>query len=159
MTLLYRYIIKSLNATSFSHAAELKSKIIYDLFREMGYQIDTVRWTDRDYKPTRTYDVVFDIRHLHRLKNAFKPQTVKILYLNATDDVWRNRQERERVEQVNRRRGCYLQPKRQIKYPDSVYQSIEAADVVLLNGNEFTRRTYPERYWDKIVLADNLVTI
>jgi hypothetical protein len=40
-----------------------------------------------------------------------------------------------------------------------VYKSIEAADLVLLNGNERTRRTYPEKYWAKMVLVDNLVAI
>ena len=156
MNLLYRYIIKSLEWVNFSHAAELKSKIVYNILKGLGFEIDTVSWTKREYKPSKQYDVVFDIRHLHKLSDGFKDSTVKILYLTASDDVHRNEAELERVRSVNARRGCSLIPRRQIADPESVYKSIEAADYVLLTGNEVTKRTYPQKYHHKIHTIDTI---
>ena len=157
VSLLYRYVIKSLDLDVFFHEAELKSKIIYNLLKEHCDEGTLVSWSNRKYKPDQTYDVVFDLRYLNRLTDAFKSDTVKILFLNASEDVGRNKAEMDRVNEVNKRRGCNLEPHRQIGDPEELLESIELADYVLLTGNEVTLNTYPEKYHDKIILVDAIV--
>ena len=159
MNLLYRYVIKSLEWVRFQHEAELKSKIIYNIFKQYCDDIELVRWIDRWYEPDRVFDVVFDIRHLSRLQDAFHKDTIKILYLNASEDNGRNKAELDRINEVNKRRGCKLEPHRQILDPMSLHESLDLADYILLTGNEYTLSTYPEKYRDKIILVDTIANI
>ena len=156
MNLLYRYIRKSIDAFRFNHGAEIKSKIIYEIFHELGCEIEVVNWTKREYKPCKTYDVVFDIRYLNRLKDAFHENTIKILYLTCAYDSVRNEMMQKRVDECNRRMGSNLTQNREIADPHAIDESLEIADYVILNGNEVTLCTYPAKYHHKIHLADTI---
>jgi hypothetical protein len=155
MIALYRYIANSVVQESFrGHAAEWGSWCIANLLTDAGYSLKVINWKDDRYKPRRTYDLVFDIRYLNRLKPAFRANTAKVLHLTASDDIVRNKAEYDRVAEVNARRGCKLKTRRTIHDPQETYESIDLADIVILIGNEVTKQTYPEQYWDKIKLIN-----
>ena len=159
MNILYRYITKSLHWVKFpGHSAEWKSWCVADILRRLGLSIYAVNW--KDTPPiAHTYDAVFDVSGLLDLTPAFGPDTVKILHLTGSDNVSRNQAEAERVAQVNARRGCALKQQRVLPDPEGTYKSIEMADFVIMNGNQETLNTYPEKYHDKIRLIDTVATV
>ena len=100
------------------------------------------------------YDLVFDVMKLDELSDGFISTTVKFLHLTGSDSGYCNRQEAERVREVNERRGCNLKPQRSLDNPEDMHRSIELADYVTLVGNKETLSTYPEQYRDKVHLVD-----
>lgn len=156
-TCLFRYIttvVDRAESTLTGHSAEWESWRLYWLFRELGYQVDCINWKDKNLSITKKYDVVFDVINLYELKSAFKSDTIKIVHLTGADNVWRNRAGEMRLRDLNTRRRCDLGYRRKIANPELVYKSIEIADYCTLIGNEWTRSTYPEKYWDKIHLVN-----
>lgn len=153
---LFRYIASAVHkpeSALVGHSAEWESWCLYHILVGMGYQVDTIDWKQR-VSITKQYGVVFDAINLTELKLAFKSDTIKIVHLTGADNVWRNRQGEKRLVDMNTRRGCRLSYRRSIADPTAVYKSIEIADYCTLIGNDWTRRTYPERYWDKIHLVN-----
>ncbi len=153
---LFRYIASVVHKPESSltgHSAEWESWCIYRILEGMGYQIDAIGWKQK-VNITKKYDIVFDVIDLEELKSAFKSDTIKIVHLTGADNVWRNRVGDMRLAELNERRGVNLVYNRRIKNPEAVYKSIELADYCTLIGNDWTRRTYPREYWDKIRLID-----
>ena len=156
-TCLFRYITTILTQSEQSltgHNAKWKSWTIFHLLQGLGYQMECINWKNNGFTITHAYDVVFDIIALPELSKGFDDNTVKIFMLTGSDNVDRNIRALGRVDQVNERRNSKLKYSRYISDPEKVYQSIELADHVLITGNEASKRTYPERYWDKINLVN-----
>ena len=149
---LMRYIARSIRMRRFpGHAAEWKSYCIYQILKSMGFEIDLLNWKDEP-QIEHTYDVVFDVGRLDELSDAFRPDTVKILYLTGGDNVRRNKLLKKRTKRAD------ITSLRLIPEPEAVYDNIELADYVILNGNQTTLHTYPEQYWDKIHLMNGTIT-
>ena len=155
MRLLYRYIPGAVHQTVHDgHSANWQSWCIYQIFKELGFEIDLLGWKDKHFNINKTYDAVFDIGRMQYLSKGFREGTVKILFLTGADNVWRNQQGEKRAAQASQRRGRRLPYSRLIPKPSEVYQAIELADFVICLGNEWTRSTYPEKYRDKLHMMD-----
>lgn len=154
---LYRYITGRIGLPEqyhMGHNAEWTSYMIWKLIKSMGYETSLINWNDREFEIQHTYDLVFDVIYLPELRDAIDENTVKIFLLTGSDNVKRNQRGLQRVADLNARRGCDLKYYRYIPDPEKVYESIELADHVLFRGNEESKHTYPEQYWDKINLIN-----
>lgn len=136
------------------HTNFWESRAIADIFQKLGYQVEAINWSDREFIPIGKYDVVFDIfANLGRLSSLLGRDTVKFLHCTGSDPYYQNAAEIKRVEEVNRRRNGNYVPKRVLAEPEWTYISLEAADACSLIGNEHTRSTYPEKYRKKMELV------
>ena len=157
MNLLYRYIKGAIASRGASgHSANWKSWCIYQIFEQMGFEIDAINWLENRPEINKRYDVVFDIGRMQHLSDGFREDTVKILFLCGSDNVKRNKAGLKRAEQASRRKGIEIPYYRIVHKPEEVYQAIEIADYVICQGNEFTQNTYPERYRDKLHMIDGV---
>ena len=157
-TCLYRYIATVLDkpeASIMGHNAEWNSWTIADIIRGMGYHIHALDWKRSGLDKIRgTFDLVFDVICLPDLLPFCRPDTVKVFMLTGSDNVKRNERGEWRTAELNKRRGCNLPYYRRIPEPEKVYKSIEAADYVVMVGNQKNLHEYPEKYWEKIHLTN-----
>jgi glycosyltransferase involved in cell wall biosynthesis len=136
------------------HSNNWESRAIADIFLKLGYQVEAINFSDRAFEPVGKFDVIFDIyANLGRLAPVLEKDTVKYLHCSGSDPYYQNAAELKRVLEVNRRRNGSYSPKRVIAEPEWTYKSLDAADACSLIGNEHTRRTYPEKYWQKMELV------
>ena len=155
MNLLYRYIPGAVGAEPHSgHGANWMSWCIYQIFKQLGFEIDTLGWLEKQPPIFKAYDVVFDIGRIQYLSDGFKGSTVKILFLQGADNVWRNRQGIRRALEASARKRHPIPYFREVPEPEEYYRAIELADFVICLGNERTRATYPEQYRHKLHMMD-----
>jgi glycosyltransferase involved in cell wall biosynthesis len=126
---------------------------IYDILEGLGHRITLSDW--RLDPPGKNYDAVFCIQHLMGLDEAVNDDTIQMVRLTMADPFYHNKIVNERTEAVNKRRGTHFEPMRLLNMDHNHYWSIEQANAVFLNGNEWTKSTYPAEYHDKIKTVDN----
>lgn len=155
---LYSYLANPLLLRDYSpqflgHSNLWESRTIAHIFQSLGYQVEAIDFSDQEFMPSGKYDIVFDIfANLGRLAPLLGKDTIKFLHCTGSDPYYQNAAELERVTEVNQRRNGNYLPKRIIAEPERTHISLEAADVCSLIGNEHTRKTYPEKYWQKMEL-------
>jgi glycosyltransferase involved in cell wall biosynthesis len=140
------------------HASKWAWWCIYDCLVELGHEVLSINWNYtltaikyiNDNGRRAKFDAVFSIQHLDGIEDVMDEDTIKIVRLTAADRHFHNGMVRRRYAAVNGRRGADLQLRRLLEK----YSSIADADHILLNGNEWTRSTYPERIRDRIVTMD-----
>lgn len=133
------------NAPKFDgHTNLWESREIARIFQELGYQVEAINWSDDQYIPSGSYEVVFDIfTNLGRLAPYMDAHTIKILHCTGSDPSYQNAAELRRVEAANKRRNGRYTPKRTLKHTELNYLSIQVADACSLLGNVHTLNTYP----------------
>ncbi len=146
------------------HTNNWESREIARIFRDLGYIVDAINWTDQEFTPSLSYDVFFDIfTNLQRIAPFLDRSTIKILHCTGSDPHYQNGAEMRRVEALERRRGVLYSPKRQVPYPELARKSIRIADACSQLGNDHTVGTYPPelrgKIWPVTVSASRLLGI
>lgn len=120
---------------------------------ELGYTVDIVEYDDRDWKPTREYDVFIghggvNFESIHRQLSS---KTVCLYF--STGIYWKewNAREAERFAGLARRRGCFLSPDRAIRCSEE-YANREADGIICL-GNSAAVQTYGQ--FKRVIGIDN----
>ncbi|MGA1844950.1 MAG: glycosyltransferase [bacterium] len=126
-----------LNHINIWHAQE-----IVRVLNHLGYSVDVVDYTDRDFIPQRRYDLFIGhggINTEHILSHLTS-RAARIYF--STGCYWRfhNEQECARLDALRRRRGVYLHPDRFIH--DSEEEALVSSHGIVGIGNGFTRETY-----------------
>ena len=121
------------------------------IFTELGYEVDSIRYDDINFIPSRKYDILLDIAYnLQRLSPLMSDNTVKILYLTTSYIRFANNAELRRVSEFEKRKGCTYSPRVFGPFEDLVDRSLKIADKCILVGNEETKNTFPAEFRDKI---------
>ena len=134
------------------HAGKWCWWCIYDILKGLGHDVTPHDWNLP--VPNEKYDAVFSIQHLQGIEPACTPDTIKIMRLTMADPVYHNHMMDQRVEIVSYRKNAKLVVRRKLQLHHDHYKSIEQADYVIMNGNDYNRRTYPEHLRHKIHLAN-----
>jgi len=126
-----------------AHQNAAQQRTLARVLGEMGYVVDVV-----DYPETRRrllwrkYDLVVDIYPRRRplYEGRLRPDARKIAYLTGSDVEFSNRAERQRLDDLERRRGIRLPPRRQAEpIPREV---LAGFDAWLYFGNKRTLSTF-----------------
>ncbi|MCX6970114.1 MAG: glycosyltransferase [Verrucomicrobia bacterium] len=113
--------------------------VMAEAFRDLGFRVEVVDWDNTDYHPPADCRIVVDIHsNLERWKESLPPGCKRILHATGPHWLLWNHAELSRLQGVRDRRGVALAPRRQV--PPS--RGVEAADHVVVLGNEFTRKTF-----------------
>jgi glycosyltransferase involved in cell wall biosynthesis len=135
------------------HSGPWESNIIIRLFRQYGYTVDCIHYTDNQFVPEETYDVIFAINgDLLRLA-AYAPgrHSIKIFHPCSSSVAYQNAAEMDRIHGLEkRRRGALYMPKRQEAYERIENKVLEIADYCVLTGSTKTLDTYPSEFHHKI---------
>jgi hypothetical protein len=126
-------------ALSPAHTQHWESAQIARLLAEQGFDTHVIHYHNRWWKPRRPYDVVVDVRHnLERLAPNLNPSSVKIFHADTAHTSVLVAAERRRLDELERRRGVRLQPRR----AERPNRGVEVADAATVLGNETTVATY-----------------
>lgn len=136
------------------HGGKWTRWCVWDIFKEMGYEMHQQDWGKSLRYNGEPYDVVFGVQHLHNVMNAIGPDTLKMLRTSTMSPVEHNRITRARVSGVNERRCASIKVRRLQGHAENIYKAIEIADYVVGNGNDYIRNTYPERLRNKMHMMD-----
>jgi hypothetical protein len=132
------------------HSNQWESREIGRTLARLGFQVDVVDFSDRDFHPDGGYDLVMAIdAELVRLAEA-AGSPLRLLHMTGAYPPFQNAAELRRIEELRQRRGVECVPRRMVADPDGDVAAIERADACSLIGNEWTLSTFPEELRRKI---------
>ncbi len=136
-----------------THSNYWECREIARLLSARGYAVDAIDWSDSVFLPDRPYDLILDIdANLQRLAPLLPGSTVRILHLTGSYGPFQHQAELGRVADFEKRTGKLYSPKRLVRWLELAERSLDLAHACSLLGNEFTLKTYPEKYRNKITL-------
>ena len=155
-TVLYRYIGSNLNIGDDwrGHAAKWAYACIADIFKEQGYRVSPWTWTVPYDGGGKKYDAVCSLANLLCVAEAFRDDTFKMMRFIMADPEFHNRETIRRSQECNEKHGLNLPVDELMPDTDQSYKSIDIADFVVANGNDYILKTYPEKYHDKMTMID-----
>lgn len=122
------------------------------LLGTLGYVVDVIDHRDHRTKVNHDYELLLGFGRAEDLAKALPSRTVKIYLTTGSQAEFANRRERERIAEVNQRRGCNLQSVRQ-SLDRSEY--IRYFDAIACLGNATTAATFRPYFDGKIYCWNN----
>ena len=126
-----------------THQNAWQSRELARALSERGYAVDVVDYHERRRGLLREgYDLVVDLhpRADPLYQGRLRPGARRIAYLTGSNPAVTNAAERERMRELQVRRGIAMRPRRQT--PPLPPDVLERFDAVLLMGGASTRETY-----------------
>jgi glycosyltransferase involved in cell wall biosynthesis len=113
--------------------------VMAEAYRDLGFRVEVVDWDHATYAPPADCRIAIDIHsNLERWQDALPANCKRILHATGPHWLFWNHAELSRLQAVRDRKGIALRPRRGV--PPS--RGVEAADHVVVLGNEFTRQTF-----------------
>lgn len=142
-SLLFSYIVdpflmESAERIPYSHTHFWESYTIAHTWAGLGYDVDCVSWTNRDFVPRESYDLVIDVRTNLERWAPLVPGALKVLHADTAHYSFHNQAQQRRLEDLARRRGIAVMEHKRL--PEN--RAAEVADAIVVLGNRFTRSTY-----------------
>lgn len=136
-----------------SHTNYWRNIEIAKIIGEFGYIVDVMDFNDFKSKVKPDYDLLIGFGRADDLAQCFPQQTIKLFLGTGSEPNFQNQREKERVEELNRRRSCNLEPVRLTPYVDS--ENFRYYDALLCLGNATTADTYRPFFDKEIYLWNN----
>ncbi len=122
-----------------THTHFWESRQIARTFRDLGFDVDVIHWTNREFVPEKRYDAFVDVRlNLERLAPLLGDRCLRIQHMETAHHLFHNRAQRRRLADLEARRGVRLRPRKLIEEN----RAIENAHYGTTVGNRFTIETY-----------------
>jgi hypothetical protein len=155
-SVLYRYIGSDLNMGDDwpGHASKWAYACIAGLFEELGYEVAPWTWTVPYEGDGTKYDAVCSIRNLLCVADAIDDNTFKMMRTIMADPNFHNSETIRRNRECNEKHGINLPVDELIPDVEEEYQSIEMADLVMMNGNDYILGRFPIYLQDKLTKID-----
>jgi hypothetical protein len=138
-----------------SHNNRLQAYLIGRYLKAKGYNVYMYSYLDENVDYAKEYDIF--IGHNITFANIAKKlngHTKKVLLVTGSAPEFGNSQQKQRIEDVNKRHGVNF-----LVYGDNIVPDLsknyEMADNILILGNDFVKETYPINIQSKIKLLDN----
>jgi glycosyltransferase involved in cell wall biosynthesis len=123
---------------SHAHTQDWECREMARAWREAGYAVDAIHWTNTGFEPDGPYDVLIDPRlNLERLGPRLDG-CLKVLHAETAHYTFHNPAQEARRAALRERRGVELPAERMLE----ANRSLEHADAITLVGNHFTASTY-----------------
>ena len=140
-----------------SHTNQQESRVIADLFDQLGYQVDVIHYTNLKKLNYQEYDVIFGFGEPY--ENSFRDLRCKakrIYYATGAHVFHQNPAEARRVIEFNVKHGVNLLPQRLVPWCWTL--STTFSDYLIVIGNDWTASTY-KIFTDKPVLPINATAL
>ena len=133
------------------HTNQWRSIELVRMLDELGYVVDVMDHNDFRSPIKHDYDLLIGFGRAEELAKHLPREVVKIRLATGSEANFHNQRERERIEEVNQRRGCNLEVVR--RNPDQS-ELIRYFDAIACLGNAVTAATY-RPYFDKEIYCFN----
>lgn len=121
------------------HTSFWECRQIAYTWRDLGFSVDVIAYSNARFEPRHAYDVCIDIHdNLERLAPLLPPRCLKILHATGAHWIYQNAAEYARLLALQERRGVTLIPRRIV--PASL--GIQTCDCATYVGNDFTASTF-----------------
>lgn len=129
-----------------AHQNRRETLIIADIFTRMNFSFRFVR-LDKPLYHIGKHDIIFGVEPNFIYACNHNPNAIKIYYATGAYYLHQNNMIRQRTDTFNRKK------KTQISYNRLVtpHNSCEIADFIIQIGSDYTLKTYPEKYRNKII--------
>jgi len=108
-------------------------------WRELGFAVDVIHWTNEAFRPAHGYDILIDPRrNLERLAPLVGSGCLKIFHAETAHWQTNDREQLRRLDELAARRGTRLTRLRLV----GENRGIESADCAVVLGNEWTLASY-----------------
>jgi hypothetical protein len=132
------FLLPGEQAIGYAHTQDWESWAIARTWLDLGFAVDAIHWTHREFVPRQPYDVVIDPRwNLERLAEQL-PSALKIFHAETAHWLVSDAAQERRRAELERRRGIRLRHARHV----GRNRGIESADCAVVLGNEWTLATY-----------------
>lgn len=122
-----------------SHTHFWESRQMAVTFRDLGYAVDCLHWTNRRFVPRQSYDVYVDVRrNFERIAPQLPPACRKVLHADTAHHAVNNAAQLRRLAELEKRRGFRLAPFKLVEET----RAAELADHITLLGNDFTIESF-----------------
>ena len=135
-----------------AHVNYWRSIELAKMLNELGYVVDVMDYNDHYSPVTRDYDLLIGFGRADELAKQLPQRSIKLFLGTGSEANFQNRREKERVEEVNRRRSCNLGPVRLTPYTCS--ENFRYYDALVCLGNATTAATY-RPFFDKEIYFSN----
>ena len=136
------FLVEENDPSFFSHHKNIKCKLIALILGELGYIVDAVDIRDKQFKPSRDYDIVVSNKaNLMGMEAHFTKNAKKIFLASVTNHIVHNRNLQKRHELLFERRKCKVKVRR--IYAEAM-PYVTKSDAVVSIGNEFIMSTWKE---------------
>lgn len=127
--------------TNHMHQAEEQVYEIVNILSRLGYNVDVINYNDNRIVFFKKYDLLFEIsvKDDPIYKKFIKRGAKKIAYLTGSEHNFSNNAEQKRLNDLYRRRGIMLIPRRQVP---TISKNIEKYDKCIMIGNKYNFNTY-----------------
>lgn len=152
---LISYTVLAFLTNKNNHTNAQESRIVAKIFKELGFNVDVIHYTNQKEIEYKKYDVVFGFGE--PFENSFVQKSLKrIYYATGAHVCHQNYAEIKRVEEANTKYNANILPKRLVPWNWSMSTSL--SDALIVIGNEWTRSTY-EKYTAKQVFSINATAL
>ena len=139
------------------HNNRYQSFVLIKYLESLGYNVYLHDYTD---EAAVDYSIQYDlfIGHnitFHEIAGKLRGTVKNILLASGSSPEFGNEQQRKRIQELNERKNSRLMVYDENIVPD-LSKNYKTADIILLFGNEFVRRTYPAVFREKSRLINNL---
>jgi glycosyltransferase involved in cell wall biosynthesis len=127
-----------------SHQSLLLCRRMVQVLGELGYEVDVAHKHDRDFAPSRRYQLVIgDRQSWEGAEHFFSPSAIQVFLVTSMSHATHNRNVRRRHDRLLERGRAPIQVRR--VYGETL-QALRNADALVGVGNEFTMGTWREAY-------------
>jgi len=134
------------------HTNKWRAKEIASILDELGYIVDVMLYSDFSSKIDLNYDLLLGFGVAEKLATLMPKDSIKIRLATGCEANFHNQREGERIDQVNKRRGCRLSPIRKNTDDSSFLKYFNA---IACLGNEVTAETFRPFFNRKILCFNN----
>jgi hypothetical protein len=133
------FLLSSEEAISHSHTQDWESWAMARTWLDLGFAVDAIHWTNRDFVPDASYDVLIDVRsNLERLAPRTGDGCLRIFHAETAHWRVNDDAQRRRLAELEERRGIRLTRTRLV----GGNHAIETADCATVLGGEWTLASY-----------------
>ena len=152
---LISYTVLPFLTKKINHTNNQESKIIADVFKSLGFNVDIIHYTNQREIDYKKYNIIFGFGE--PFENSFKQNTLKrIYYATGAHVCFQNYAEIQRIEDVNHKYNSNILPKRLVPWNWTLSTSL--SDSLIVIGNEWTKSTYT-KYTTKEVFPINATAL
>jgi hypothetical protein len=133
------FLVRDEAAISYAHTQDWECWRMAHTWRELGFAVDVIHWTNSLFRPAGPLDVLIDARHnLERLAPSAGERCLRIFHAETAHWKVSDDAQRRRLDELAARRGARLRHLRLV----GENRGIESADCAVVLGNEWTMATY-----------------